>query len=61
MISGMALPPSRVTSQAASITALTYEQLLAFYRRHYHPSNAVFMTFGDIPAGSADRGAHRNA
>lgn len=32
-----------------SITDLTYEQLLAFYRTHYHPTNAVFMTFGDIP------------
>ncbi|NVK41229.1 MAG: insulinase family protein [Oceanospirillaceae bacterium] len=34
----------------ACITDLTYEQLLEFYRTHYHPSNAVFMTFGDIPA-----------
>jgi Zn-dependent M16 (insulinase) family peptidase len=33
-----------------SITDLTYEELLAFYRSHYHPSNAVFMTFGNIPA-----------
>ncbi len=32
------------------ITDLTYEQLHEFYRTHYHPSNAVFMTFGDIPA-----------
>ncbi len=29
---------------------LTYEQLLNFYQTHYHPSNAVFMTYGDIPA-----------
>ncbi len=29
------------------IPDLTYEQLLAFYRKHYHPSNAVFMSFGD--------------
>ena len=34
----------------ADIPNLTYEGLLAFYRSHYHPSNAVFMTFGDIPA-----------
>lgn len=33
------------------IPNLTYKQLLAFYRSHYHPSNAIFMTFGDIPAG----------
>lgn len=32
------------------IPDLSYRDLLAFYRRHYHPSNAVFMTFGDIPA-----------
>ena len=34
----------------ANIPDLTYEQLVAFYRTHYHPSNAIFMTFGDIPA-----------
>lgn len=33
-----------------SIPDLSYEQLQAFYRTHYHPSNAVFMTFGDKPA-----------
>lgn len=32
------------------IPDLAYENLLDFYRSHYHPSNAVFMTFGDIPA-----------
>ncbi len=34
----------------AHIPDLSYEQLQAFYRSHYHPSNAIFMTFGDIPA-----------
>ncbi len=34
----------------AAIPDLSYPQLLAFYRSHYHPSNAVFMTFGNIPA-----------
>ncbi|MEQ8516355.1 MAG: insulinase family protein, partial [Chromatocurvus sp.] len=34
----------------ACIPDLGYEQLQAFYRSHYHPSNAIFMTFGDIPA-----------
>lgn len=33
-----------------NIPDLTYDQLLDFYRTHYHPSNAIFMTFGDIPA-----------
>lgn len=32
------------------IPDLTYEQLKHFYRTHYHPSNAIFMTYGDIPA-----------
>ena len=32
------------------IPDLSYEELLQFYRSHYHPSNAIFMTFGDIPA-----------
>jgi Zn-dependent M16 (insulinase) family peptidase len=32
------------------IPDLSYDDLVAFYRSHYHPSNAVFMTFGDIPA-----------
>ncbi|TVP54203.1 MAG: peptidase M16 [Halomonadaceae bacterium] len=32
------------------IVDLTYEQLKNFYQHHYHPSNALFATFGDIPA-----------
>jgi len=32
------------------IPELTWEQLKAFHGRHYHPSNAVFFTYGDIPA-----------
>ena len=34
----------------ADIPDLSYEELKAFYRTHYHPSNAIFMTYGDIPA-----------
>jgi Zn-dependent M16 (insulinase) family peptidase len=34
------------------IPDLSYEQLQAFYRSHYHPSNAIFMTFGDIEASA---------
>jgi len=33
-----------------AIPDLSYDQLKAFYKTHYHPSNAIFMTFGDIPA-----------
>ncbi|MFW1753712.1 insulinase family protein [Acinetobacter wanghuae] len=32
------------------IPDLTYEELLQFYKSHYHPSNAVFMTFGNQSA-----------
>lgn len=32
------------------IPRLTYDQLLAFYETHYHPTNGLFCTFGDIPA-----------
>jgi Zn-dependent M16 (insulinase) family peptidase len=34
----------------AQIPELSYDELLKFYKTHYHPSNAVFMTFGDRPA-----------
>src|SRR5690554_5203061 len=33
-----------------AIPDLSYQQLKAFYQSHYHPSNAIFMTYGDIPA-----------
>ena len=32
------------------IPDLSHEQLVGFHRSHYHPSNAVFMTFGNLPA-----------
>ncbi|MGB3668018.1 MAG: insulinase family protein [Bermanella sp.] len=33
-----------------SILDLSYTDLKSFYKAHYHPSNAIFMTYGDIPA-----------
>lgn len=33
----------------AAIPTLTWQQLREFHRRHYHPSNAYFYTYGDIP------------
>jgi Zn-dependent M16 (insulinase) family peptidase len=36
--------------EPADIPDLTYDQFKAFYQTHYHPSNAIFVTFGDIPA-----------
>ncbi len=32
------------------IPDLTYDELVSFYKSHYHPSNAVFMTFGNQTA-----------
>ena len=32
------------------IPDLSYADLKAFHARHYHPSNAIFMTYGDLPA-----------
>lgn len=32
------------------IPDLTYQELVDFYKSHYHPSNAVFMTFGNQSA-----------
>ena len=33
-----------------AIPDLSYDELKAFYKTHYHPSNATLMTYGDIPA-----------
>ncbi|KAJ1659499.1 Mitochondrial presequence protease [Dispira simplex] len=33
----------------AYITDLTHEQLVGFHRRHYHPSNARFFSYGNFP------------
>lgn len=33
-----------------AIPDLSHEDLVAFYKKHYHPSNAIFMTYGDLPA-----------
>ncbi len=35
--------------EPADIPDLSYKELKAFYQTHYHPSNAIFMTYGDIP------------
>jgi Zn-dependent M16 (insulinase) family peptidase len=35
-----------------AILDLSYEELKSFHKEHYHPSNAILMTFGDIPAES---------
>lgn len=43
------------------IPDLSYQQLLDFYRTHYHPSNAIFMTFGDMPAHELQQRFHEQA
>ncbi len=35
--------------EPAEIPKLSHEQLKAFHQRHYHPSNAFFYTYGDLP------------
>ncbi|WP_298447873.1 insulinase family protein [uncultured Marinobacter sp.] len=32
------------------IVDLSYDDLIRFYKHHYHPSNAIFATYGNIPA-----------
>lgn len=43
------------------IPDLSYEQLKDFYQRHYHPSNAVFMTYGDLPVEQIQQKIEDNA
>jgi Zn-dependent M16 (insulinase) family peptidase len=33
----------------AEIPSLSYKQLKEFHRRHYHPSNSFFYTYGNLP------------
>jgi len=33
----------------AVIPSLSHDQLVTFHRKHYHPSNAFFYTYGDLP------------
>lgn len=35
--------------EPSEIPSLTHEQLVQFHRRHYHPSNAFFYTYGNLP------------
>ncbi len=40
---------------------LDYQDLLSFYKTHYHPSNAIFMTFGNIPVQELQQKFEKNA
>ncbi len=44
-----------------NIPQLSYQELLDFYNSHYHPSNSVFMTFGNIPAAEHHEKFHELA
>jgi len=44
-----------------NIPDLSYDELIAFYKTHYHPSNAIFMTFGDIPVYEHHERMHKQA
>jgi Zn-dependent M16 (insulinase) family peptidase len=35
--------------EPAEIPSLTHDQLKEFHRRHYHPGNAFFYTYGNLP------------
>ena len=47
--------------EPADIPDLSYQQLKDFHKTHYHPSNAVFMTFGDIAAAEHQKTFEDNA
>jgi len=44
-----------------NIPELTYEQFVDFHKNHYHPSNAIFLTFGNIPASEHQAIFEQNA
>ena len=35
--------------EPSEIPKLEYSQLCEFHKQHYNPTNAVFMTYGDLP------------
>ncbi|KAA0875405.1 insulinase family protein [Nitrincola tapanii] len=43
------------------IPDLSYAQLCQFYKSHYHPSNAVFMTFGNLAVEDLQTRMHEQA
>lgn len=47
--------------EPSCIPDLSYEGLMKFYRSHYHPSNAVIMTFGNLPVSEIQERIHTQA
>ncbi len=44
-----------------NIPDLNYQQLQEFYKKHYHPSNAVFMTYGKMEVADVQQRIHDQA
>lgn len=47
--------------EPSAITDLTHADLVAFHQSHYHPSNAVAMSFGNIPVAETQTRLHADA
>lgn len=47
--------------EPAAIPNLTHADLVAFHQSHYHPSNAVIMSFGNIAVADIQQTLHDNA
>ena len=45
----------------ADIPDLTHNELVEFHRSHYHPSNSVIMSFGNIPVAETQAKLHNDA
>ncbi|HSP86361.1 MAG TPA: insulinase family protein [Psychrobacter sp.] len=45
----------------ADIPDLTHPELVAFHHSHYHPSNSVIMSFGNIPVAETQAKIHDDA
>ncbi|OQR82492.1 metalloprotease family M16C [Achlya hypogyna] len=48
------MPPDSVYNHVSggdpvAIPTLTHDELVAFHRKHYHPSNALFYSYGNFP------------
>ena len=47
--------------EPSAITDLTHADLVEFHQSHYHPSNAVVMSFGNIPVAETQARIHEDA
>lgn len=47
--------------EPSAITELTHDDLVKFHQSHYHPSNAVAMSFGNIPVAETQAKIHNDA